>query len=108
MANIGIDVDGVLRNLEQYQLKKGKEFFKNVDTIDETKLEIKDIFNCTVEESEKFWLKNIWEYSLKEPIVKDASDIIALLQKKVIVFILLRNLPIQCKMILLENCLDIC
>ena len=82
MANIGIDVDGVLRNLEQYQLKKGKEFFKNVDTIDETKLEIKDIFNCTVEESEKFWLKNIWEYSLKEPIVKDASDIIALLQKK--------------------------
>ena len=48
MANIGIDIDGVLRNLGQFQLKYGKKYFKNYDekNIDETKIEIKDIFKC--------------------------------------------------------------
>ena len=80
--NIGIDVDGVLRNLGEYQLRKGKKYFKDSLEIDESKLEIKDIFGCTEEEEKKFWEKYIWEYSLKEPMYKDAADIIKLLQSK--------------------------
>ncbi len=83
MANIGIDIDGVLRNLGQFQLKYGKKYFKNYDekNIDETKIEIKDIFKCTESESKKFWIKHIFKYCLNEPMVNNAADIINLLQK---------------------------
>lgn len=65
---IGVDVDGVLTDLEAYQLKYGKKHFKDVTDIDETGYDICDIFHCTKEEREKFWTKYIWEYCLKEPI----------------------------------------
>ena len=60
MAKIGIDVDGVLTYLEEYQLKTGKKYFKTQD-FDETKYDIQDIFNVTKKEREKllgvFFLK---------------------------------------------------
>ena len=49
MAKIGIDVDGVLTYLEEYQLKTGKKYFKTQD-FDETKYDIQDIFNVTKKE----------------------------------------------------------
>lgn len=79
---IGLDVDGVLTNLEKYQLEKGKEYFKDTKDIDETGYEIEDIFHCSHEESQKFWTKYIWEYCLSEPMVKNFSDIINLLQQE--------------------------
>lgn len=76
--NIGIDVDGVLTNLEEYQLKYGRKYFKDIpeDKIDETKIDIQEIFGCTKEEREKFWTKYIWQYCLKEPPKKNASLIL--------------------------------
>ena len=41
---IGVDVDGVLTNLEEYQLKYGKKHFKNVTDVDENGYDICDIF----------------------------------------------------------------
>lgn len=75
--NIGIDVDGVLVDMESYQLKYGEKYF-----CDKLHREIKapkgydicDIFNCTREEREKFWTKYIWRYCLKEPMVRGASE----------------------------------
>lgn len=76
---IGIDVDGVLTNLQDYQLNYGKKYFKNVSDIDESGYDICDIFHCTKEEREKFWTKHIWKYCLM-PNKSEASDIIARLK----------------------------
>ncbi len=65
---IGVDVDGVLTNLEDYQLKYGKKYFKDAVDIDENAYDICDIFHCSKEEREKFWTKYIWGYSLNEPV----------------------------------------
>ncbi len=75
--NIGIDVDGVLVDVESYQIKYGKKYFcdklhrkiKNPKGYD-----ICDIFDCTREEREKFWTKYIWAYCLKEPMAKGATE----------------------------------
>ena len=75
MAKIGIDVDGVLTYLEEYQLKTGKKYFKTQD-FDETKYDIQDIFNVTKKEREKYWTKYIWNYCLTEPIRVDAKKVI--------------------------------
>lgn len=73
---IGIDVDGVLTNLEDYQLKYGKKYFGEDAIVNENGYDIKDIFGCTDEEREKFWLKYIWGYCLKEPIREDFVEYI--------------------------------
>ena len=65
---IGVDVDGVLTDLESYQLKYGKKYFKNVTDINEDGYDICDIFHCSKEESEAFWTKYIWKYCLHEPV----------------------------------------
>lgn len=76
---IGLDVDGVLTNLEEYQLKYGKKYFKNVKDIDETGYDICDIFHCTRDEREKFWTKHIWKYCL-QPMNEDAVAAVARLK----------------------------
>lgn len=75
--NIGIDVDGVLVDVESYQLKYGKKYFcdKLHRKIKDPKgYDICDIFDCTKEEREKFWTKYIWTYCLKEPMTKGAAE----------------------------------
>lgn len=73
---IGVDVDGVLTDLEAYQLKYGKKHFKDVTDIDETGYDICDIFHCTKEEREKFWTKYIWGYCLTDSPRQDAKAVI--------------------------------
>ncbi len=79
---IGIDVDGVLTNLEEYQLKYGKKYFKDIKDIDETGYDICDIFHCSEAEREKFWTKYIWKYSLTESIREDAKLVIDKLKEE--------------------------
>lgn len=75
--NIGVDVDGVLADIVSYQLKYGKEYFggklhreiKNPKGYD-----ICDIFDCTGEERDKFWIRYIWAYCLDEPMTKGAKE----------------------------------
>lgn len=78
---IGVDVDGVLTNLEEYQLKYGKKHFKNVTDVDENGYDICDIFHCSREEREKFWTKYIWGYSLTDSPRQDAKAVIQQLNK---------------------------
>lgn len=75
--NIGIDVDGVLVDVQSYQLKYGKRYFcekLHRDIINPKGYDICDIFDCTREEREKFWIKYIWAYCLKEPMTTGAAD----------------------------------
>lgn len=76
---IGLDVDGVLTNMQEYQLKYGKKYFlkKNPNLeINENGYDICDIFHCSKEEREKFWTKYIWKYCLM-PNRKDVSEMVA-------------------------------
>ena len=80
---IGVDVDGVLTNLEQYQIKYGKEYFNKTDEeIDITKSEIEDIFHVSKDEAKKFWIKYIWKYALDEPLREDMVSCINKLKEK--------------------------
>lgn len=80
--NIGIDVDGVLTNLENYQLKYGKKYFGEDAPIHETEIDIKEIFGCTKAEREKFWIKYIWKYCLQEPSRSNAAVTIQKLKEE--------------------------
>ena len=74
---IGVDVDGVLTNIEEYQLKYGKKYFNKTDSeIDKTQIDIKEIFGVSKEEREKFWIKYIWKYCLQEPLREEAVQCI--------------------------------
>ena len=52
MAKIGVDVDGVLTYLEEYQLKTGKKYFKTQD-FDETKYDILKLFLMLLKKKRK-------------------------------------------------------
>ena len=83
--NIGVDVDGVLVDMEGYQLRTGTEYFKKKygkDVVDPKGYDIEDIFDCTHKEREKFWLKYIWAYCLKEPIFPYAAETLTKLHEK--------------------------
>lgn len=67
---IGLDLDGVVINLEEFQFKYGMKYFKKATNIDENGYDIEDIFHCTHKEREKFWIKYIWKYC-KEPLVDE-------------------------------------
>lgn len=81
MLNIGIDVDGVLTNLEKFQLENGKKYFGETSIVNEKAYDIQDIFGCSAEEREKFWTKYIWKYCLKEKIAKENVEYIKKLKE---------------------------
>lgn len=83
--NIGVDVDGVLVDMEGYQLKYGAEYFSRVHNkkvINAAAYDIEQIFECTFEEREQFWKKYIWTYCLKEPVIENAPEIISKLRDR--------------------------
>lgn len=75
--NIGFDVDGVLVDMAGYQLKYGEEYFrkKHLPVRNPSAFDIKDIFECSSEEREKFWIRYIWKYCLREPMTSGASQL---------------------------------
>lgn len=78
--NIGIDVDGVLVDMEGFQLKYGKLYFSEVHgkgVVNPKAYDIEQIFDCTHAERENFWQKYIWAYCLTEPPLKNAPEIIS-------------------------------
>ena len=47
---IGFDVDGVLTDLENYQLEYGKKYFGEDKLVNENGYTIQEIFGCSKEE----------------------------------------------------------
>ena len=60
--NIGIDIDGVLTDIRSFQIKKGQTFFKK-KLVNKKGFTIKEMFDCSDEESKKFWTRYLLEYS---------------------------------------------
>ena len=75
---IGIDIDGVLTDIEQWQLDCGGKFFSkfNKSVINKDGYEITEIFNVNDELYSQFWNEYLYEYVTKEPSRKYASEVI--------------------------------
>ena len=83
---IGFDVDGVLTDLENYQLEYGKKYFGEDKLVNEDGYTIQEIFGCSKEEEEKFWIKYIWKYCLKEQIRENVINYIKRLNQMQLLF----------------------
>ena len=73
--NIGIDIDGVLTDIRSFQIKKGQTFFKK-KLVNKKGFTIKEMFDCSDEESKKFWTRYLLEYSIFLKARLNASEVI--------------------------------
>ena len=80
---IGIDIDGVLTNIERWQLDYGGKFFSkfNKSVVDRNGYEIKEIFGVSDDLDNQFWNEFLYEYVTKEPSRKFASEVIKKLKE---------------------------
>lgn len=75
---IGIDIDGVLTDIEQWQLDYGsKVIFEQYhkEIINSDGYDIKEIFNVERNLDDDFWREYLFEYSIKEPARKFSDEV---------------------------------
>ena len=76
--NIGIDIDGVLTDIEQWQLDYGsKVVFEKYHTgiINPEGYDIKEIFDVDKNLDDEFWRKYLYAYAKNEPARKFANEV---------------------------------
>ena len=77
--NIGIDIDGVLTDIERFHFTYGVPFFDkkfNMSIVNEYGKDIVQLFQCTMEQERKFWLKHSIKYVIKDKVRPDAEDFV--------------------------------
>lgn len=81
---IGIDIDGVLTDIEKWQLDYGSKFFSKYhkQIINYAGYEISEIFGVPNELDAEFRNEYIYEYATKEPARKFASEVIKKLKEE--------------------------
>jgi len=82
--NIGIDIDGVLTNIQGFNLKHAPKYFKrmyNREVVDESPYDIRDVFQCTEDEYTTYWKKHLLKYATLEPARKGAKKTVRKLRK---------------------------
>ena len=69
---ISVDIDGVLVDREEYQLKKGVEWAKshnlNADIVNPMAYNIHEIFGWSKDDFFEFWNVNLWDYAKIKPM----------------------------------------
>ena len=68
--NIGIDLDGVLTDIQGFNRKHAPPFFKkrfNREVADPNPYDIRDIFACPENEYKAYWTKYLLRYAIFEP-----------------------------------------
>lgn len=81
---IGIDIDGVLEDVEQFQIEYGSKYFyeKYKKNIANPKgYSIKDIFNITQKLDDEFWREHIKEYAIEGKAREFANEVIEKLKQ---------------------------
>lgn len=76
---IGIDIDGVLTDIEQWQLDYGSKFYfekYNKPIINNKGYETMDIFNVPTEYDDEFWIKYFKDYSVNIDVRPFAAEVI--------------------------------
>jgi uncharacterized HAD superfamily protein len=74
--NIGIDLDGVLTDIQAFNRRYAPRFFKkkyNRDVINGDACDVCDIFGCTEAERYAYWRKHSIRYAVLEPARKGAG-----------------------------------
>lgn len=77
--NIGIDIDGVLTDIEQWQLDYGSKFYYenyNKEILNNEGYETTDIFGVDSKLDDAFWSKYFKDYSINVDVRKFASEVI--------------------------------
>jgi len=77
--NIGIDIDGVLTDIQAFHFKHGTPFFKKKfsrDVVDKEHYDVREIFKCSEKEWHAYWKKHLLKYVMFEPARKEAKEII--------------------------------
>jgi uncharacterized HAD superfamily protein len=75
--NIGIDLDGVLTDIQGFNLRHAPPFFKkkyNREVVDENPYDIRGIFNCPENEYKAYWKRYLFIYAIFEPARKGAKE----------------------------------
>ena len=75
---IGIDIDGVLTDIEQCQLDIGSKFFfekynKKIENANE--YELKEIFDVDEKLDDEFWKQYLYDYAENEPARKYTDEV---------------------------------
>ena len=74
--NIGIDMDGVLTDIQGFNRRHAPRFFKknySREVADENPYDIRDIFKCPEDEYKAYWQKYLLIYAIFEPARKGAK-----------------------------------
>jgi len=82
--NIGLDIDGVLTDIHAFNRRHAPPYFSKkygIDVVDESKMDIRDIFNCSEKEWLSYWKKYLLKYVAIEPARKGARDFTQTLRK---------------------------
>lgn len=77
--NIGVDIDGVITELDEFQIEKGKLYFKR-EVVNPNGPEITDYFGVSSEEEQFFWDEFLEEYSLNVDIKSGVQETITKLR----------------------------
>lgn len=90
--NIGIDIDGVLTNIAEYQLEYGSKYTNNINlnllNINPAEYETSDIFVWNEEQDKVFWDTYMEQYAKEERIRKFAPEVIEKLNEKHNIYII--------------------
>ena len=82
---IGIDIDGVLTDLETYQLEEGLKWIKETGIgklVNPEAYETYDIFSWTLKQDKLFWDKRIWKYATDPKARDNASCVLKKLKEE--------------------------
>ena len=82
---IGIDIDGVLTDIEKFQIDYGSKFYYekyNKRVVEKDGYETNEIFNTSEKNDDKFWLKYFLLYELKIKTRNFSSKIIKKIRKE--------------------------
>jgi len=81
---IGIDIDGVLTNIHNFNMRHAPAFFKRKydrDVVDETPYDIRDMFACSDKEWMAYWRRYLIKYATAEPARQGAREFTDKLRK---------------------------
>ena len=74
--NIGIDMDGVLTDIQGFNSRYAPRFFKrkfNREVVNDTPYDIRDIFKCPENEYQAYWKRYLFQYAILEPARRGAK-----------------------------------
>ena len=80
MLNIGVDMDGVLTDIQGFNRSHAPCYFKkkfNRETVDSESSDIREMFACTEKEFFAYWKRHLFQYAITEPARNEAKKVIA-------------------------------